>query len=323
MPAYKRNDRKRPWFYKFDLNSRTYKASGFLSKAEAEAAEALARVEAGAPQTPITFSQIVTLRLAAVEAYCSRDHLQKNIARLRQFRDWRDRSLSEITPDLVRQRMISLSQTMSNALANKHLVALKSVFEQAVNDGYVGRNPCRGVRFLPVERVVNYIPSRDDIEKVLALANPLDRAYLITIWQLGARVREVNNLAWEDVDFTHRQVRLWTRKKRGGDKTPRLVAMNERAFQSLKFAQWHRLPGNLYVFPNPKTGGKPYDYRDKFFDRLCRQADVKEMGYHALRHARASEWLDEGQSLAWIKEQLGHENISTTSIYLQSLGKKN
>jgi integrase len=200
-------------------------------------------------------------------------------------------------------------------------VALRSVFEQAVNDGFLGRNPCRGVKFLPVTRFVKYVPPAADIEAVLAMALPLDKAYLTTIWQLGARVREVNNLTWEDVDFTRRQARLWTRKKSGGNLTPRLVDVNDRAFQALKFAQWHRTPGSPYVFPNPRTG-KPYDYRDKFFDRLCRLAGVKEMGYHSLRHAKASELADRGESLPYIRDFLGHEDISTTSLYLQSIGVK-
>lgn len=46
------------------------------------------------------------------------------------------------------------------------------------------------------------------------------------------------------------------------------------------------------------------------------------MGYHALRHQKASTLADEGQSLVYIRDFLGHEDISTTSLYLQSLGLK-
>lgn len=230
MPVYRRNDRKRPYFYQFDLNRRTYKESGFLSKAEAEDAEARARIKAGAKPTAMEFSQMVNLRLDAVKAYCTPGHYQHNVSRLKKFRDWERLDLQGITPDLIRSRMVDLSQTMTNASANKHLIALRSVFEQAVNDGFLGRNPCRGVKFLPVARTVKYVPPAADIDKVLTLALPLDKAYLTVIWQLGARVREVNRLTWEDVDFPRRQVRLWTRKKSGGHLTPRLVDMNDRAF---------------------------------------------------------------------------------------------
>lgn len=251
MPVYKRPDRTRPWYYQFMRAGETFKESGFNSRAEAEDAEARARIKAGAPTTHMAFSQMVNLRLDYVKAHCTPDHYRKNISRLKQFADWKRHDLMAITPDMVRRKMIRLSETMSNALANKHLIALKSVFEQAVNDGFLGRNPCRGVKFLPIDKFVKYVPPVEDIEKALTLADPLDRAYLTVIWQLGARVREVNQLTWEDVDFNKRLVRLWTRKKRGGNKTPRLVDMNGKVFQSLKFAQWHQDKNSPYVFVNP------------------------------------------------------------------------
>lgn len=322
MPVYKRNDKRRkPYYYKFDLNRQTYKEGGFATPREAADAEAAKRLQVKTSQTPTAFSTAITMRLNYVKVYCRPSHYRANVTRLRRFADWRDLDLSEITPERIRTRLVDLSQTLSHAETNKTLIALRSVLEQAVNDGHLGRNPCRGLKFLPVERRVKYVPPTADIEAVLALAQPIDRAYLIIIWQLGARVREVNNLTWEDVDFNRRLVRLWTRKKRGGHKTPRLVEMNQRAFDALKLAQWQRLPGNPYVFPNPKTG-KPYDYRDKFFDRLCRLAGVPEMGYHALRHHKASQLADEGMSLADIQAFLGHENAVTTAIYLHSLGVK-
>ena len=238
MPVYKRPDRKRPYYYKFDLDRQTYKAGGFLTRRQAEDAEAAARLRVQRSRTPTAFSTAVTMRLDYVQAYCRPSHYQANVAYLRRFAEWRDLDLSEITSEMIRRRLVELSKTMSPANANKHLIALRSVFEQAVNDGHLGRNPCRGLKKLPVARAVKYVPPTADIEAVLALASPLDRAYLTVIWQLAARVREVNNLTWEDVDFNRRLVRLWTRKKRGGHKTPRLVEMNQRAFDALKLAQW-------------------------------------------------------------------------------------
>jgi hypothetical protein len=48
----------------------------------------------------------------------------------------------------------------------------------------------------------------------------------------------------------------------------------------------------------------------------------KEMGYHALRHQKANELADRGESLPYIRDFLGCEDISTISLYLQSLGIK-
>ncbi len=322
MTVLKRPDRKqRPWYYKFRAAGVLYRRDGFASRLAAQEAEAGARLRLTRQKTRTAFSQAVKLRLDAVLVYCRISHYKQSVTRLKQFAAWRDFWLEEITPDLVRARIIELSQIMNPPSVNKHLIALRSVFEQAVNDGLLGRNPCRGLKFLPVARKVHYIPSAEDLQKILALATPLDRAYLTVIWQLAARVREVNQLTWEDVDFGRRCVRLWTRKKRGGSQTPRLVPMSAEAFQALKFAQWHRVAGSPHVFTNPATG-RAWDYRSKFFGSLCRRAGIPQRGYHALRNARASALADEGQSLPFIRDFLGHEDISTTSIYLQSLGIK-
>jgi len=139
------------------------------------------------------------------------------------------------------------------------------------------------------------------------------------IWQTAARVREINNLSWDDVDWERRQVRFWTRKKRGGHRTPRLMQLADRAYDSLRYAWKNSNKNSPFAFTNPKTGTR-YDYRDKFFHNLCRQAGVPEMRYHALRHHRASELAVGGVSLPQIRDFLGHENAVTTSLYLKSLG---
>lgn len=331
MSVYKRQDRKRnPWCYEFRMNGVLYKERGFASKKEAKDAEAEARLKAKSAMTRLEFSEAVNRRLEYVQAYYPKT-LRDNITRLKKFADWEELDCREITPEMIRNRLIELhKEGMTAAYVNKHLVALKSVFQLQYNDHNLDRNPCRGVKLMPVPRFVKYIPPTEDIEAVLALADELDRAYLTVIWQCAARVREINGLIWEDVNFQRRQVRLWTSKKKGGNRMDRLVDMTDRCFAALKKAQWLRNNHSPYVFTNPimvkKFPTEPvrwkYDYRDKFFNRLCRLGGVREMGYHALRHHRASEMADQGMSLPYIKEQLGHEDISTTSLYLQSLGIK-
>ena len=323
MSVFKRKDREvNPWLYKFKHKGQVIRGYGYATRKEAQDAEALKRLELLANETPTThmpFSGIVNKRMDAVKAYCTQNHYRENVTMLRRFADWEDIDIGAITPDIIREKLIEIAGEKGNHRANKHLVALKSVFELAVNDGTLARNPCRGIRFFPAERAPKFIPSKDQISQVLLLANPLDRAYLTTIWLTAARVREVNNLAWEDVDFERRTIRLWTRKKRGGHKTPRIVDMADKVFDALQYVWKNRDKNSPWVFPTPTTG-KPYDYRDKFFDRLCRLAGVPEMGYHALRHYAASAMADANVPLTAIQAILGHEAVTTTNNYLQALG---
>ena len=69
---------------------------------------------------------------------------------------------------------------------------------------------------MPVDRKLKYVPSKEDVAKVLLAAAPEAQDYLVAIMDTMARVGEINRLTWEDVNFEQRYVVLSTRKKKGG-----------------------------------------------------------------------------------------------------------
>jgi integrase len=326
MTVYKRPSGK--WCYEFQHQGRRHGRYDFLTRKEAAAAEAAHRAELIQARTSITFLTAATRRLEDLEAYRSPNHFRDNKTMLKRFMAWAHLPVTALTPDLLKARLKELAKELSPGNANRHLVAVKACLAQAVADGFLDRNPAAGLPKFPVARRPKFVPSREQIAQVLLLARPLDRAYLTTIWQLGARVREINRLAWEDVNLERKLVRLHTRKKRGGDLTARLVEASDTAVSALGYAWRERHRASPWVFTNPDMALKhpedpqrwAYDYRDKFFDGLCRLAGVPEMGYHALRHARASELALQRVPLTRIRDFLGHEDITTTSRYLHSLG---
>ena len=54
---------------------------------------------------------------------------------------------------------------------------------------------------------------------------------------------------------------------------------------------------------------------------LCEKADVKYFRYHALRHFGASLIDQANIPIGSIQRLLGHENRTTTEIYLHSIGE--
>jgi integrase len=66
---------------------------------------------------------------------------------------------------------------------------------------------------------------------------------------------------------------------------------------------------------------RPYLERKKIMKTLCRKAGVRYFRFHALRHFGAS-LLDHARvPISSIQTILGHENRSTTEIYLHSIGE--
>jgi integrase len=70
-----------------------------------------------------------------------------------------------------------------------------------------------------------------------------------------------------------------------------------------------------------KATGKPYRYRSKLINSLCRKAEVKKFTYHNLRHYGASRLAEAGVSITDIQYLLGHQRATTTDIYLQSISE--
>ena len=54
---------------------------------------------------------------------------------------------------------------------------------------------------------------------------------------------------------------------------------------------------------------------------LCRKTGVKYFRYHALRHLGASILDNANVNIGSIQRILGHENRTTTEIYLHSIGE--
>ena len=55
--------------------------------------------------------------------------------------------------------------------------------------------------------------------------------------------------------------------------------------------------------------------------RLCKEANVKYFRFHAFRHLGASQLDNENANIGSIQRILGHENRTTTEIYLHSIGE--
>ncbi|MDA8404402.1 MAG: site-specific integrase, partial [Desulfobacteraceae bacterium] len=151
--------------------------------------------------------------------------------------------------------------------------------------------------------------------------------YLWTIALTMGRMSEVNRLKWDDVDLKNRFIILYTRKKRGGDLTPRKISMPDRLFKLLQRSYTNRDKDKPWIFWHRYWDRKkqewieaPFKDRKKIMTTLCRNAGVRYFRYHALRHFGASLLDSVNVPIGAIQRILGHENRATTEIYLHSIG---
>ena len=215
-----------------------------------------------------------------------------------------------------------------NKTANRHVRDLCAMWRWALKrrewKGKITSNPCEYWEQLPEEEYVKCVPPAEDVDAVLLAAEPWQHDMLMLMLHTGARIGELRNLTWDDVNFDHREIVLWTRKRRGGSRESRIISMTPTVEASLRRLWRSRDARSQYVFTNPETGDgwkKNQHPMKNFMARICEKAGVQEFTFHALRHYVARFLRDSGKATPYhLQKLMGHKRLTTTEEYLKSLG---
>ncbi len=289
----------------------------------------MAEAEVKSEKTPadMAFLDLLNRRLDHIKAYNSEKHYREMIYYAKRWvKKWGMLTCGQITAGMV-EAFIKERRKTSEAIANKELTYLRAAFNFAKKKKLAANNPTEGIDFFPEKKKLKYIPSPEDVDKVIASADIDVQDYLWAIKDTAARMGEINRLTWEDVNLEQRYVVLYTRKKKGGHLTPRKVPMTQRLHrilsrryqgrdQSIPWVFWHTYTSRC---TNEQVDG-PFKDRNKIMRTLCKKAGVRYFRFHALRHASASIMDCSGARIGDIQRILGHENRRTTEIYLHAIG---
>lgn len=300
------------WRYEFRVRGVRYGGNGYPTKREANEAEAehRKRLKRRKP-TNRKFEEVCNARLVDLairrtpKYYDENKKLIDNLELLWGYKN-------EITRKDVQQYLNGVAKN-STWTANKELRFIRALFNLGIKEELIDYNPTNGIQFYPVKRKVKYVPPHEDIDKILDIASLPDKDYLLVVALTLGRIREVNRLKWSDIKTDYLILR--TRKARNSDIVERQIPLTTPLKEVIK-----RIPKKgTYVFINPKTGTK-YEYRKGMLRGLCKRAKVKYFTFHALRHYGASALAKAGVPRTDIQTLLGHANMTTTDIYLHSLG---
>ena len=253
--------------------------------------------------------------------------------------DWRGLRLDQITRAKAKQLLLEKQQAgLAPATVRNIQVFISGVFTHAYEDGIVTANPALKLgRYIQKDdrrRHVNPL-TREQVSAFLTTARqecPEHYPLLLCAFRTGMRLGELMGLAWEDIDFVANTIEVRRSYSHSHFSTPkshksRLVDMSDQLNRTLLAYQRSlraRFGGKLpearagtetvhFAFPN--RGGGPTDgddFRKRVFYRLIEKADVPRFRFHDIRHTFASLLLQQGESLHYVKEQMGHASIQTT-----------
>jgi len=314
------------WRWEFQYRGHRHTGAGYKTKTEAREERELKRKEVKTGSIPgvMGFREAANLYLD----YSKMRHADKTYKYKRMvYQLFMSHSgnlfLHEITPQMIHQY---LSTRPSNRNYNAHKAELSSLFTFCIMQmRVINENPCQFIQDMPHTPKKPVMPTEEDIIQILLAAKPeTELPILLIIIHTMARIDEVLRLTWDDVNFSKREVTLYTRKRASGAYEPDELFINDDLLKVFRHL-WKIKEQNNWVFYNRKAGNR-FTRRPKMMRSICERAKVKPLGFHALRHFIASYLLDnEKIGKKTVSELLRHSNLRTTDIYIHSLGegKKN
>ena len=189
---------------------------------------------------------------------------------------------------------------------NGEILTLSSFFNYAIEKGYIENNPAYKIKKLNTLSRLKTL-SDSDIEKLIAAAtNKLTKDLITFLIYTGCRKGEALNLKWDDVDLQNDVIAIKGTKT----KYDRYMPISKPLKELLRGIE--KKDDCLYVF-NDK-GRKLGDFK-RSFHTACRNAGLKDLRIHDLRHVFASKMVMNGTSLYITGELLGHRTTQMTKRY--------
>lgn len=224
--------------------------------------------------------------------------------------DLKKNNVDSISPAQLRAYILYLTKSvkLSENAIHSRLNAIKFYYEQILHNDKIFLEIPRPKKKSLLPRVL----SIREIQRLFnAVSNQKHLLMLKLCYGMGLRVSEVANLKVSDINSDRMLVLIEGAK----GKKDRYVHLPESILQELR---------EYYKGYKPKVYLFEGQYGDKIavrtiqavFHKAMKDAKInKPIGIHGLRHSYATHLLEYGTDISFIKELMGHNQISTTLIY--------
>lgn len=296
-----------------------------------------------------TVGLIPRLRQALAEQSCGRNTTETYCWWAAKLYRFTGKPASQWTVTDVQSWLWSLHQANYSAVSRKQALCAAAFIFKHVFKADMGRlelPPMPAVR-----QTLRTVPTREEIGRILVSLTGQVKLMAGLMYGSGLRVHECCTLRVQDLDFDRLTVRVVAGKGEKSRLTPlpsllvpalRRHLSARQAQHEIDLANGHglvELPGRLaikyrnasrefrwqYLFPSTLIRGQ---YRwhataesvGKQMRVACRASGItRRVTPHTLRHAFATHGMALGNDIKTVQEQLGHESIETTAIYLHQV----
>lgn len=220
------------------------------------------------------------------------------------------RNPSDITKEEINSYILELirEKDISSSQRNQRINAIKFYYEKILGrdkEYYEIKRPRKEKR-LPT------VLSKEEVNSLFDVTTNLKhKCILMTIYSGGLRRNELINLRTEDIDSKRKLIKIRGSK---GNKD-RYTILSEKLLTLLReyYRQYRPVE---WLFEGNSGGRYSGTSIEKIFRKAASKAGIRKyVTPHSLRHSFATHLLEQGISLRYIQEILGHSSSKTTEIY--------
>ena len=219
------------------------------------------------------------------------------------------------------------SSALSESTIAHYVYALQHFFSWLEQTEQIGYNPISGIKFKQHHKNRREPLSRDQVEALFAAVGSLQElAVLHLFYSCGLRRSEATQLDTRDIHF--KQQLLYVREGKGGKR--RVIPLTQRVARDLEnyysTERCHTKPSRVsdeVAFMLGSRGmrmsGSSYQKMFKKIVARCADAALPEgITLHHLRHSIATDLVQGGMSMLYVKDFLGHSSLDTTQVYARA-----
>lgn len=248
------------------------------------------------------------------------------------------KTATEITADDIRLYMAIRKKrdgvtdiTIGNEIRN-----LSSFFQWMTAEEYILKNPMNRIDRIKVRKTRKEALTDMEVEKLrVAAVGERENAIIEMLLSTGCRVSEIAQIALDEITggriLVHGKgkkdryvylnaratlaIQMYLRKRK--DRNPYLFPRCTSVMEMNKKGRSHRVMKEWWIDPrNVDEGHISHSTIEQILRKIAKRAGVQQANPHKFRRTCATMALRRGMPIEQVSKMLGHEEISTTQIYL-------
>ncbi len=239
---------------------------------------------------------------------------------------WAEKFIDEIKPSDVHKVIHEDCANVSSYTKRGLLKIVKRVFNIAIEEGLVVRNPAVGIRVRCAE-ANQAVLNRNEIEILLREARRHEHRFF-PHWTLalltGMRSGGLYSLRWTDVDLVTGKIninRAWTRHNGEGPTKTAKNRIYPISSEGRKFLEELKAKTDNSEFVLPRLWEWEQGDQAKVLKNFCTEIGITPVKFHDLRATFITQMLNNGVPLSKVMAIVGHSSLKTTQGYLRLSGK--